>query len=83
MSILNEFGETVGRFILKNWCRFLDDCERPLGKTKIDANRLLEILNYINASLNFAMKTSDKELPILEILTKRNDEKIWMDEDLF
>ena len=38
----NEFGETLSQFILENWCCFLDDCETPLGKTKIEPNKLLE-----------------------------------------
>ena len=37
---INEFGETLGQFILDNWCRFLDGSETPLDKTKIDPNRL-------------------------------------------
>ena len=59
---INEFGETLGQFILENWCRFLDDCETPLDKTKIGPNRLLEILNSIHPSIKFTMETSDKEL---------------------
>ena len=38
---INELGETLGQFILKNWCRFLENCETPLDKTKIDPSRLL------------------------------------------
>ena len=38
---INEFGETLGQFILKNWSRFLDNCETSLYKTKIDPSRLL------------------------------------------
>ena len=38
---INKFGETLGQFILKNWCRFLENCETPLDKTKIDPSRLL------------------------------------------
>ena len=38
---INEFRETLGQFILKNWCRFLENCETPLDKTKIDPSRLL------------------------------------------
>ena len=36
---INEFGETLGQFILENWCWFLDDCKTLLDKTKIDQNR--------------------------------------------
>ena len=48
---INEFDEKLGQFILENWCRFLDDCKTPFNKTKIDPNRLLEILNSINPSI--------------------------------
>ena len=74
---VDEFCKLLAQFILENWGRFLGDCETALGKTKIDQNRLLEILDSINPSIKFKMETSDKELPFLDILTKRNDEKIW------
>ena len=66
---INEFSEMLGLFIFENWCKFLDDCKTTLYKTKIDPNRLLEILNSINHSIKFTMETSDKEVPF----------KIWMD----
>ena len=79
-TCINELGETLGQFILENWGRFPDDCEKPLDKTKIDPNRLLQILNSINPSIKFTMETSDKELPLLDILIKRNDDsRIWTD----
>ena len=49
---INEFGETLGQFTLD----------------PIDPNRLSEILNFINPSIKFTMKTSDKELPFLDVL---------------
>ena len=76
---INEFGNTLGHFILENWCRILDDCEAPLDKTHINRNRLLEILNYINPSIEFKMEANYKELLFLDIFIKRNNDKIWMD----
>ena len=32
---INEFGETLGQFMLENWCRFLDGSETTLGKLKL------------------------------------------------
>ena len=32
---INEFGETLGQFMLENWCRFLDDSETTLSKLKL------------------------------------------------
>ena len=74
---INEFGETLGHFILENWYRFLDDCETPLDKTKIDPNRLLKILNAINPSTKLTIETSNKELSFLDII-KRSDDKIFI-----
>ena len=76
---INGFSETLGQYILENWFRFQDGSEIPLDKTKIDPNSLLEILNFINPSVKFTMETSDKEPTFLDILVKRNDDKIWMD----
>ena len=76
---INKFRKTLGQFILENWCRFLDDYKTLLHKIKTDSSRLLEILNSINPSIKFAMETSNKELPFLDILIKKNDGKIWMD----
>ena len=67
-------------FILtENWSRFLDDCVTPADKTKTDPHKLLQILNSVKPSVTFTTETSDKELPFLDILIKRNDHKIWMD----
>ena len=67
---INEFGETVVQLILKNWCWILEDCEILLDKTKIESNRLFEILNSTNPSIKFTMETSDKELLFLDIVIK-------------
>ena len=50
---INEFGETLGQFILENSYQFVDDRQIPLDKTKIDPNRLLETVNSINPFIKF------------------------------
>ena len=50
---INEFGETLGQFILENSYQFADDRQIPLDKTKIDPNRLLETVNSINPFIKF------------------------------
>ena len=74
-----RFGEDLGNFIFENWSRFLDDCQTLLEENKIDPNEILNILNSINPSIQFTMEYSKEEIPFLDILIKRNDEKIWMD----
>ena len=65
-----EIGVESDRVLLNNWCRVLDDCKNPSDKTKINPNKLLEVLNSVNHSLHFTMQTSDKELPFLDILIR-------------
>ena len=72
---INEFGETLGQFILEIWCLFLDYCEIPLDKTKIDPNKLLEILYFINLFVKFTLEVSDKELSFLNIIIKKKMKK--------
>ena len=57
----------------------VDDCKTPLGKTKIDPNRLLAILNSLNHSIKFTMESSNKELLLLTTLIQRSHDKIGMD----
>ena len=75
----NRFGEDLGNFIYENWSRFLDDCETLLEENKIVPNDLLNILNSINPSIQFTMEYSKEAIPFLDILIKRDNEKIWMD----
>ena len=63
ICIRMEFCKTLGQFVLDT----------------IDLSRLLKTLNFINLSIKFTMKKSDKELLFLDILIKRNDDKIWID----
>ena len=37
------------------------------------------MLNFINRFIKLTMEKSDKELPFLDVLNKRNDDKMWMD----
>ena len=68
----------LASYIEENWSRFLDDCDIPLDTTKIDLNEFLSILNGIHTNIRFTMEYSDKEIPFLDILIKR-DGDIWMD----
>ena len=46
---------------------------------KINPNDLVSILNSINPSIQFTMKYSKDGFSVLDILIKRNNDKIWMD----
>ena len=73
----DKFGKDLGNFIFENWSRFFDDCETLLEESKI--NDLLDILNSINPSIQFTMEYSKDAIPFLDILIKRNNDKIWID----
>ena len=73
-----KWGKTLSEFIADNWCRFLDDCNTLLDKKKIPPEELLKVLNSINPNIQFTLEYSDKGVPFLDILIKR-DGGIWMD----
>ena len=79
-NICNEtFGTNIGKMISDTWYRFLDDCQIRVDESKVDPKELLNILNSINASIKFTMESSHDRIAFLDILIKRNKEKIWMD----
>ena len=74
-----KWGKEFQEFILENWSRFLDDCQTPLDKDNVKPEELLETLNSVNEAIQFTMEFSDKEIPFLDILIKRDSNGIWMD----
>ena len=59
--------------------RNLDHCETLIEKIKINPNDLLSILNSVEASIQFTMEYNKYGIPFLDILIKRNNDKIWID----
>ena len=74
-----KWGIEFHNFILENWNRYLDDCQTPLDKNKVKPQELLDTLNSINEAIQFTMEFSEKEIPFLDILIKRDKSGIWMD----
>ena len=72
-------GKKFQEFVLKNWSRFLDDCQTPLDKNKVKPEELLETLTFAYKAIQFPMKFSDKKIPFLDILRERGNSGIWMD----
>ena len=78
-SIAEErWGGSLTEFLMENWCRYLDDCDIPLDKKLIKPDELLQVLNSINQHIQFTMEYSEKEIPFLDVMIKRDD-GIWMD----
>ena len=74
-----KWGKEFQEFILENWSHFLDDCQTPSDKKKVKPEELLETLNSVNEAIQFTMEFTDKEIPFLDILIKRDNSVIWMD----
>ena len=74
-----RFEEDLGSFIFENWSRILDGWETLLEENKVNPKDLLSILNSINRSIQFQMEYSKDANPFLDILIKRNNDKIWME----
>ena len=51
----------------------------PIKTSQLDPNELLSVLNSINKSIQFTLEIDNQTIPFLDILIKRNSEKIWMD----
>ena len=51
----------------------------PIKTSQLDPNELLSVLNSINKSIQFTLEMDNQTIPFLDILIKRNSEKIWMD----
>ena len=64
-------------FILENWSHILDKCQRPLDKNKLKSQELLETLNSVIEVIQFTMEFSDKKIPLLDILVKRDSSGIF------
>ena len=63
---------------MKNWKRFLDDCEILLIKDFMKQDGLLTMLSFVNNDIQFSMELSDNKLPFLEIRLTNPGQKIWM-----
>ena len=66
-------------YVYENWSRFLDDCEMPLDIRIVIPEELLNVLNFINENTQYTMEKRKNEIPLLDILVKRDETGIWMD----
>ena len=63
-----KWGKEFQQFILKNWSRFLDDCQTPLDKNTVKPEKLLETLNSVNEAIQFTMEFSKKEIILKKVV---------------
>ena len=63
---------------IRQYWRFLDDCQILLKTDPIILDELLAILISVNNDIQFSMKLNDNKLPFLDILTTKSGKNIWM-----
>ncbi|KAK3091940.1 hypothetical protein FSP39_023867 [Pinctada imbricata] len=73
------FDANFGNCIRKNWKRYLDDCFIFWNRSLDDLNKFHDLLNGLHTSIQFTMEQSEKELPFLDTLIIKEDNKITTD----
>ena len=73
--IEEKYGEATKTEFIKNLKRFLDDCFIFWQKSRAELEILFNMLNNINAKIQFTMEFNSEKLPFLDIqICKENTE---------
>ena len=71
-----KYGNQFTNEFIKNWKRFLDDCFIAWTKSKRELLELENMLNSLHSDIKFTAECSDKQLPFLGVLVKKEGFKI-------
>ena len=74
-----NWGAAVRQYIEETWGHFLDDCEIPLDQDKVKPEAIKDVLNSIHPKIQFTMEHSEEMVPFLDVLIRKEGNKIWMD----
>ena len=77
-----NYNLDIRQYFVKNWKRFLDDCEILLKIDLIKPDDLLIILNSVNNDTQYSMELNGNRLPFLDILITKSCKK-QLEEHLF
>lgn len=75
----STFNLSFSKYIKEQWKRFLDDCFIIWTKNRDELNLFQNLLNNINPSIQFTMETDNNQLPFLDILVTKADNRITTD----
>ena len=79
-KIVEEKYDTVySEYIKNSFKRYLDDCFLIWDNSKGDICEFHSILNSLDNNINYTMEMNDSQLAFLDILVKRQDNKIITD----
>ena len=74
MTLYKKIGENFGQFqlnFMQNWKRYLDDCLILWSESEEDLEKFKDIINNIHCDIQFTSESSNKEIPFLDILIKK------------
>lgn len=74
-----RLGPTIGDYIKVNFFRFIDDCFLVWKNDFGDINQVSDILNDLNVNISFTHSFNSKEIPFLDILIYKKDNKLETD----
>ena len=79
LEIEKKFDTNFANYIKHQWKRYLDDCFIFWDKTDRELKDFHMLLNQLHESIKFTIETSEKELPFLDILIIKQNNKISTD----
>ena len=68
--IEEKLGTEVKSYLMKYWKRFLDDCFL-INNGLLNTHELHSELNNLHSSISFTFNESECEMPLLDILVKK------------
>ncbi|XP_062609924.1 uncharacterized protein LOC134271725 [Saccostrea cucullata] len=74
-----QFDAEFCEYLKRNWKRYLDDCFIIWKKDDSDLNILNDILNELDPDIKFTMEKSSTQLPFLDVLICKENNKIATD----
>ena len=78
MTLYKKTGENFGRFqlsFMQNW----NDCLILWSESEEDREKFKDIINNIHCDIQFTSESSNKEIPFLDILIKKEGKLIETD----
>ena len=70
-NTLSSRDPELGEHMKTNWKRFLDDCFMIWFKSELDLKSFHNFLNDLHPDMKFTIESSEKQLPFLDVLVKK------------
>ena len=77
--VLQQFGQEIQTYVIKNWFRFLDDGIILWKKSFGDIIPFINILNSLNSNLSFTYECNDEKISFLNVLLYKENNSLKTD----